>query len=146
MLVAKNDIAGLATVQHALLNPVGLSDNMKLNLAGALSGIKDSRAVPALEGLSKSDDVEIRRNVAMALRQTGSPQALLPLSHLLDDNDLTTRYYAVVGLGEINRQSDRAPAFAEFQQRQQHYLEYWHRWLRNTGLQNRTKVPTTTTK
>jgi len=127
-LVAGNDIAGLEVVENALLNPAGVSENVRLDLAGALSGLKDPRAIPALGRLVESPNPAVRRYTAMALRQTGSIEALLPLAQLLGDSDVTTRYYAVVGLGEISRQDDWAPAFDEFQQHQERYLTYWRRW------------------
>jgi hypothetical protein len=54
--------------------------------------------------------------------------ALAPLSQLLEDSDLLTRYYAVAGLGEITGQNDWTPAFDEFQKNQKRYLSYWQTW------------------
>ena len=127
-LVARNDLTGLEPVATALLHPKGLSDDLLLNLAGSLEGMKDPRAVPTLAKLVKANNPDINRFAAAALRQTGSSAALEPLSHLLGDPDLQTRYYAVIGFGEITHQDDWAPAFDEFQQHEEHYLSYWRVW------------------
>lgn len=134
MLIAHNDITGLAAVVSALLHPAGLPQNLVLNLAGALSGLKDPRAVPGLSTLAamKNKD-DVHRFAAAALRQTGSPAAIAPLSQLLDDPDLLTRYYSVVGLGEITAQDAWTPAFDEFQQNQKHYLSHWRAWRANNA-------------
>jgi hypothetical protein len=127
-LVAHDDVAGLEPIETALSRPSGLSQSTLANLSGSLSGLKDSRAVPALAKLAKSDNLEIRRNAATALRNTASSEALVPLSGLVFDPDPMVRYYAVVGLGEITRQSEWAPAFDEFKQHETQYLTHWRNW------------------
>ena len=47
---------------------------------------------------------------------------------MLDDPDQWTRYYAVIGFGEITRQNEWAPAFEEFRGNEQHYLAHWRLW------------------
>jgi hypothetical protein len=127
-LVAHNDITGLEPVATALLHPMGLSNELLLNLAGSLGGIKDAKAVPTLAKLVEANNPDINHFAAAALRQTGSPSALKPLSQLLADPDLQTRYYAVAGFGEITHQNDWTPALDEFQQHEEHYLSYWRVW------------------
>jgi hypothetical protein len=127
-LVAHNDIAGLEPIATALLHPKGLSNDVVLNLAGSLGGMKDPKAVPTLAKLVEANNPDINEHAAAALRQSGSLAALKPLSHLFDDPDLKTRYYAVIGFGEITHQDDWAPAFDEFQQHEEHYLSYWRVW------------------
>jgi HEAT repeat protein len=129
VLVAHDDIAGLEVVKTALLNQSGLSQNTTMNLAGSLSGLRDARAVPVLAELIQTDNSFLRRSVATALRQTGSWQALRPLSKLLGDADAITQYNAVAGLGEITHQNDWTPTFEEFRQHQSQYLEYWRTWV-----------------
>ena len=90
--------------------------------------MKDPKAVPTLAKLVEANNPDINRFAAAALRQTGSSSALEPLSHLLSDPDLKTRYYAVIGFGEITHQDDWAPAFDEFQRHEEHYLSYWRVW------------------
>jgi hypothetical protein len=127
-LVVRNDLVGLEPVATALLHPTGLSNDLLLNLAGSLGGLKDPKAVPTLAKLVGANNPDINQHAAAALRQSGSLAALEPLSHLLDDPDLKTRYYAVIGFGEITHQDDWAPAFDEFQQHEEHYLSYWRVW------------------
>jgi len=127
-LVARNDIVGLAPVEHALLHPTGLSENMISNLAGSLAGLKDPTSIPTLRQLLALQDQRVRRAVAVALRQTSSPDALKPLSQLLTNDDITVRYYATVGMGEITAQDQWTPAFDEFRDHESKYLSYWREW------------------
>jgi hypothetical protein len=127
-LVARDDVAGLESVEAALLHPAGLSSNMILNLAGSLGGLKDPRAIPALKRLLETNDQHIIKGAAISLRQSGSVDVLEPLSHLLNNSDEQVRYYAVVGLGEITKQDEWTPAFDEFRNHEAKYLSYWRDW------------------
>src|SRR5258708_2206189 len=136
-LVARNDIAGLGPVEVALLHPDGLSSNMISNLAGSLGGLHDPQAVPSLSKLIASSNAETRLGAAIGLRQSQSAAALIPLSHVLNDMDPRTRYYAVVGMGEITKQDEWTPAFDEFLNHEAKYLSYWRDWAQS-NLQTRT--------
>jgi len=127
-LVARNDLAGLEPLATALSNPSGIPPDLLLNLAGSLAGLKDPKSVPTLSRLVKLNNPDINRYAAAALRQSGSWEALPTLSHMLDDPDQWTRYYAVIGFGEITRQNEWAPAFEEFRGNEQHYLAHWRLW------------------
>lgn len=127
-LVAHNDMSGLATVEDALLHSAGLSETMLSNLAGSLGGLHDPRAIPALKRLLETNNQNITKGAAIALRQSGSPDALAPLSHLLENSDERVRYYAVVGMGEITKQDEWTPAFDEFRDHEAKYLAYWRDW------------------
>jgi HEAT repeats len=127
-LVARNDIAGFSVVTEALLHSPGLPGTTVANLAGSLAGLKDARAIPGLTQLVESGNPYIRLNAARALRQTGSPAALRPLSLLLNDADAQVRYYAVVGMGEITHQDEWTPALDEFRAREDRYLTHWRKW------------------
>jgi HEAT repeat protein len=76
-LVARNDIAGLGLVGNALLHPKSLSNHTAANLAGSLAGLKDPKSIPMLKQLLKAQDQQITRSVAVALRQSGSADALV---------------------------------------------------------------------
>lgn len=129
-LVARNDSAGLALVENALLHPGGLSEQMVSNLAGSLAGLKDDpRSIPGLRRLLATGNQQIIRAAAIALRQSRSPAALGPLSGLLGNTEQQVRYYAVAGMGEITGQdASWTPAFDEFRDHEAKYLEYWHNW------------------
>lgn len=43
-LVAHNDVSGLDLIENALMHPAGRSNDLLLNLAGSLGGLKDPRA------------------------------------------------------------------------------------------------------
>jgi len=127
-LVARGDIAGLDNVGSALMNSSGVPQELIEDAAGSLASMKDPNAIRSLSGLLSLNNPEINRGVAAALRQTGSASALLPLSRLLNDSDPMTRYYAVIGFGEITRQDQWAPGFSEFQQNPGRYVSYWRTW------------------
>jgi hypothetical protein len=127
-LVARNDVAGLESVEAALLHPTGLSDNMISNLAGSLGGLKDPKSIPALKRLIGTNNSYVVKGAAIALRQSGSPDALEPLSRLLTNSDEQVRYYAVVGMGEITKQDEWTPTFPEFRVHAAKYISYWRDW------------------
>jgi HEAT repeat protein len=138
-LVARNDISGLGIVEEALVHPSKLSTIMISNLAGSLGGLKDWRAVPALKRLLDTNDQRIIKGVVIALRQSGSADALEPLARLLTNSDEQVRYYAVVGMGEITRQDEWTPAFDEFQKNEAKYLSYWRDWATSNLPQDTNK-------
>lgn len=127
-LVARGNVAGLDVVQDTLLHPGATSPELMHDAAGCLAGLKDPNAIPFLARLIETNNSEIRRGAAAALRQTSSSSALEPLSRLLNEDDPTTRYYAVIGLAEITHQDDWAPSFAEFQRDDGHYISHWRTW------------------
>jgi len=127
-LVAHNDITGLDLVEKALTHSAGSSENVFLNLAGSLGGLKDPKAIPALKRLLETHDQHIIKGAAIALRQSRSADALEPLSLLLNNSDEQVRYYSVVGLGEITGQDEWTPAFNEFREHEAKYLSYWRSW------------------
>lgn len=130
-LVARNDITGLELVENALLHPEGSLSQLKPILAGSLAGLTDPRSIPTLIRLLKTHDQQITRSVAIALRKSGSEQALSPLSGLLDNGELQVRYSAVVGMGEITRQDEWTPALDEFHNHEGKYLAYWRDWAQS---------------
>lgn len=127
-LLARNDISGLDIVEKALLHPVEMRGYRFLELAGSLAGLKDPRSVPTLKRLLETSNPNIIKSCAIALRQTGSVDALEPLSHLLNNTDELVRYYATVGMGEITKQDEWTPSFDEFHSREGYYISYWHQW------------------
>jgi len=126
-LVARNDITGLEIVEKALRHP-SERGYLHQELAGSLGGLKDPRSIPTLKVLIETNDPQTIKGAAIALRQSGSSEAIEPLSRLLKDEDEQVRYYAVVGLGEITGQDEWTPAFDEFQGHEGRYLSYWLAW------------------
>jgi hypothetical protein len=127
-LLVRDDISGLDLVEAALRNPTRLPDTLFLDLAGSLAGLRDPKSIPALNRLLQTNDQNVIKGAAIALRQSGSADALQPLSRLLTNSDERVRYYAVVGMGEITRQDEWTPAFDEFRNHEAKYLSYWRNW------------------
>jgi len=127
-LVFRNDLTGLDVTEKALLHPGSGPDYPFVNMAASLAGLKDPKAIPALKRLLETHDQHIIKGAVIALRQTGSEDALEPLSRLLNNSDEQVRYYAVVGLGEITKQDEWTPAFPEFREHEAKYLSYWRDW------------------
>lgn len=133
-LLSRNDLVALPVVTNALIHPGGISQNLHDALAGALAGIRDAKAIPSLVAILQTGNPDVRRWCAVALRQTGSPSALEPLAELLNDPDDTTRYYAVVAMGEITHQDEWTPSISAFRANEAHYLVHWRGWA-STNLQ-----------
>jgi len=133
-LVSRNDLTGLGVIEKALLHPSTEPNYPFVNMAASLAGLKDPQAIPALKRLLQTNEPHITKGVAIALRQSGSSNALEPLSRLLTNNDEQVRYYAVVGMGEITKQDEWTPTYSEFHEHQARYVSYWKDWaLANLG-------------
>jgi hypothetical protein len=130
-LLKRNDISELNVVEDILLRqPPNIEQYLKGNLAAALDGIKDSRAIPALTDLLAASEVVVRQRAAAALRHMGAVGAIGPLIIALKDSDRRVRYEAVVGLAEITAQYEWAPSIEVFQKDEQRYLTHWREWAR----------------
>lgn len=127
-LVARNDVTGLAIVETALLHPEASRSRLQQELAGSLAGLKNAKAIPSLSRLLAMNEPLVTKSAAIALRQSASTDALEPLSRLLASNDEQVRYYAAVGMGEITKQDEWTPTFAEFHEHEAKYLSYWRQW------------------
>lgn len=129
-LLQRNDISALPLAVDAVLHGrPGASKESVDNLTRAIaSGVSDKNSVSLLVQLLQSADPDVRRAGAAALRRTGSERAIRPLSSLLDDPDLDTRYYAVVGLAEITGKTEWRPNMEDFHADQKKYLNFWHDW------------------
>jgi hypothetical protein len=133
MLLLQNNISGLEIADTALRSgesdlPSFLRHNL---LYGISEGIKDERAIHMLDRLLHLPESDTRRAAASALRHIGSKAAIDPLISALWDVDFDVRYYAVIGLAEITRESDRRPLMDEFKEHEQSYLTYWRNWSRS---------------
>jgi HEAT repeat protein len=109
-----------------------VSDNVTRNLYYAIAeGLKDPDAVPELKQLLGSNDAEIRRAAASALRKTHSSEAIRPLISALDDPDFDVRFYSVVGLAETTGHLDWQPNIDDFRADEGKYLNHWKEWARS---------------
>jgi 3-isopropylmalate dehydratase small subunit len=130
-LLKRNDISQLNVVEDILLRqPSNIEQYLKGNLAAALDGIQDSRAIPILSDLLAASEVRVRQRAAAALRHMGVADVIAPLVIALNDRDRQVRYEGVVGLAEITRQYEWAPSVELFQKDEQRYVAHWKEWAR----------------
>lgn len=126
-LLQQNDINALPTATKTLLDASATVDELTVhNLASAIYlGIQDARAIPALSELAQSKYVEARRAAVFAMRNTQSPSALPFLTRALNDSDFDTRYYAAIGLAEINNEPGWRPSEDEFRADESRFVQHW---------------------
>jgi hypothetical protein len=128
----RNDTSGLSVAADVLLSSQQNTEDYVLkNLAFALEGIRDPKAIPSLSRLLEADDVQTRRSAAAALRHTDVEDAIKPLSRALEDSDREVRYHAVLGFAEITKQGEWGPSTSKYIEDEQHYLTYWREWVKN---------------
>lgn len=132
-LLAHGDMSPLASAESALANP-SIPDDLRQNLASAIyEGVRDEAAIPTLTRLMAIQDVRVRRAATMALRNTGSANAAGALLTALQDTDEEVRYYAVIGLAEITRQTDWRPLRSTFHENGKLYVDHWKNWAESGG-------------
>lgn len=76
----------------------------------------------------KSKDPQMRRAVASALHNIGTVSYLPGLIIALNDEDKDTRYYAVIGLADIEGKTDQKPSMEDFDRSPSSYVNYWQTW------------------
>jgi hypothetical protein len=131
-LLRRNDISELEFAVKMLSRPPRGSDRNSIdNLAYAIHGVKDPKAIPTLRRFLGYRNVELRRSAAMALRSIGSDAVINPLMKALYDNDRDVRYQAVMGLAQITKQYPWAPARDRYDSDERRYLTYWRDWAAN---------------
>jgi hypothetical protein len=135
-LLERNEISVLPIAERVLLAPDTQSSGyQRHNLSyGIYTGVKSEGAIPILDRLLGSSDVEVRRAATMALRHTGSNQALQSLAKGLYDNDLQVRYFSVLGFSEITGQIKWQTSQEDYYANETQYLRYWRQWVRNSQL------------
>jgi len=138
-LLERDEISVLPIAERALLNPDRqLPDYLRHNLSyGIFTGVKSERAIPALSRLLASPETEVRRAAIMALRRSGSHQALNPLTKGLYDSDLQVRYLSVLGLAEITGETNWETSQEEFSADELRYLRYWRQWATDSQTRHR---------
>jgi HEAT repeat protein len=128
-LLRRNDISKLEVAEKFLLNPSNKIDPYLLvNLANALKGVKDPKAIPTLARLLESTNIVVRQSSAYAIRRAGGDAAIKPLTKALYDSDRDVRYQAVMGLAVITEQHPWGPELDRYESNEQHYLTYWRNW------------------
>ena len=74
---------------------------MRAAAAQALGKMKSPRAVKALVGALRSDELPVRVSAAVAMGEIGSPRAVKPLINALADKSVYVREAAAMGLTNI---------------------------------------------
>lgn len=128
-LLRRNNISKLGAAEKILLYPPkGIDSYLIVNLAHALTKIRNPKAIPALARLLESSNTVVRQSSAYAIRHTGGDAAIKPLTKALYDSDRDVRYQAVMGLAVITEQYSWGPALDGYESNEQHYLTYWRKW------------------
>ena len=106
-----------------------LDSYLRLNLASAIRfGIHSEGAVPDIVTMLKSKDPQMRRAAASALHNIGTASCLPGLIRALSDEDKDTRYYAVIGLADIEGKPEQKPSMEDFDRNPSPYVDYWQAW------------------
>lgn len=95
-------------------------------LLGAMSSVREPRAVGSLARLLGSSVPAVRAAAAAALGHTRSEPAIAPLARALDDGDVDVRYAVVVAFSELAGETPiDAAAFRADPER---YMSRWREW------------------
>ena len=130
-LLSRDDVETLEIAERTLLNPPAETEAYLLeNISAALEGIKNPRAIPALQRLLHSSNSRTRLGAISALRQMHVMEAVEGLVIALGDNNRNVRYEGVVGLAELTGQNQWAPSIGKFESDEQQYLDHWKEWAR----------------
>lgn len=70
---------------------------------------------------------------ASALSHMEEGKAIPTLAHALNDTDQNVRYRAVMGLSGITLNRKWGPAYAQFKENEQKYLDFWKQWWETEG-------------
>jgi HEAT repeats len=132
-LVIRGDLPALSSVAKLLLTDAALP-NQKPGLLYAIgSQVKDSRGVPAVKMLLRSNDSSVRRAAAEALWHIGSPPAIEPAIQALNDPDPQVRYYAIRALADITGDLQWGPSIPEYEENGKKYLDHWLDWANSAA-------------
>jgi HEAT repeat protein len=130
-LLAIGDLSALPMAEAALLRPdLSSTPEVQSLQAGIRHGVKDVMASPTLARLLASGDVETRRSVSPALRNTRSAAALKPsVGQALEDADFDVRVNAARALAEFADQPQRRLSDDGFRADEEGQIRYWKEWL-----------------
>ncbi len=102
----------------------------------AIGDITDKSALPVLNSLLASPNVNLRRAATKSLRGMTDPSSAGFLVGALDDRDGDVRYNAMMALAALAGASpDNAPARDIFDQNPAKYLNNWKSWWETSGKQ-----------
>ena len=129
-LLKLNDIQVLgAALREA--DQLPLDSYLRLNLASAIrDGVHSEGAVPDIVTMLQTNDPLMHRAAASALHNIGTVSCLPGLVLALSDEDKGTRYYAVIGLADIEGKPDQKPSMEDFDRNSSSYVNYWQAWAK----------------
>jgi HEAT repeat protein len=138
-LLIRNDVTPLPEVTGVLMGkrPVEVPTYMVRNLSAAIeTGLRNEAAIPELEKLVVSPEADVSRAAATALRNTASKKAMIGLVRALSSPNLETRYFGVIGLGEINADTEWRPIWEDFASKPDKYVDHWRSWAAENRIAN----------
>jgi hypothetical protein len=105
-----------------------------MSIGEELGQINDVSALPAINQLTTSSLVGIRRGAMQALRGIKDPRSAPILIQRLNDSDVYVRYLAVATLAEtFSLYGDYAPNMQAFEQTPTVYVDRWKVWWSQQG-------------
>jgi HEAT repeat protein len=129
LLLQYKDTSRMEMVKQALLaKKESIPTLVRVELLSAVrSGAGQKQCIPALAELLSSQDVEVRRAAAYALREVADATAIPLYKQALYDADSEVRYHAVTSLADVTK-SFEYPSTEKFRTNEQRYLDYWRNW------------------
>lgn len=126
-LMNQGDTGSLSqAIADALSDDASIPGYLQQNILHAIGfGIKDPAAIPLLQPLIRSNQLEARLAAAHALKNIGTPACDPLLRSLLSDTDQQVRYFAVIGLADIAGLPQMHPSVVEFRAHESKYTSYW---------------------
>jgi hypothetical protein len=131
-LLELNDLAAVPIAEQTLLRPPqGIQPFQLQNLRAAVAhGLKSVAAIPFLDRLAASDNVQNRRAAISSLANIDDQAALRGLARALDDYDELVRYHAVRGLAVITGERNRMTTPDKFRVEGSQHVAFWRDWVK----------------
>lgn len=130
LLLKYKDTSQIGLVKQALLSKKeSIPTLVRVELLSAVRyGAGQKQCIPALAELLSTQDVEVRRTTAYALREAADATAIPLYKQALYDADSEVRYHAVTSLADVTKSFDYYPSTDVFRTNEQRYLDYWRNW------------------
>jgi hypothetical protein len=130
-LSARNDVSALSALTDSLVKGT-LTEKEEEDFLGVVANnLKDSRTLPSVLRLARSEDTSTRRSAAQALWHIADRSALPTLESLLSDQDQMVRFYAVRALSTITQQNAWGPSSGAYEIEESTYLQHWLDWSKS---------------
>lgn len=129
LLLQYKDTSRMELVKQALLSKKeSIPTLVRVELLQSVRlDVGQKQCIPALAELLSSQDVEVRRTAAYALREVADATAIPLYKQALYDADSEVRYYAITSLADVTK-SFEYPSTDVFRTNERRYLDYWRNW------------------